>query len=169
MKRPTLTRRSASTTPESGQAVVEFALILLPLMIIVVGIIQFGIALNYWLDLNRLSNQGARWAVVNAYPDCGLPSTDNDPNTISCGGTTSLQQYIACGRLPGALRPTVSISFPNGSSDVGNPVRVTISTPYTFRAIVKLGTITLSARTEMRLEQEPGRYTAGTYNGASCP
>ena len=33
---------------------VEFALILFPLLILVVGIIQFGIGLNYWLDLNRL-------------------------------------------------------------------------------------------------------------------
>ena len=37
---------------ESGQATVEFALILFPLLILVVGIIQFGIALNYWLDMN---------------------------------------------------------------------------------------------------------------------
>ena len=29
--------------PESGQAMVEFALILIPLLILVVGIIQFGI------------------------------------------------------------------------------------------------------------------------------
>ena len=36
---------------ESGQAMVEFALILFPLLIIVAGIIQFGIGLNYWLDM----------------------------------------------------------------------------------------------------------------------
>jgi len=145
---------------------VEFALILFPLLLLVVGIIQFGIALNYWLDMNRLSNQGARWAVVNAYPDCGLPSTDNDPNTLSCGSTVSLQQYIACQRLPNALRPNVTISFPNGSSEVGDPVSVRISSPYTFSAIVPIGTITLSARTEMRIEQKPARYDAGT---ATCP
>ena len=50
---------------ESGQAMVEFALILFPLLLLVVGIIQFGIALNYWLDMQRIANQGARWAVVN--------------------------------------------------------------------------------------------------------
>ena len=53
---------------------VEFALILFPLLILVVGIIQFGIALNYWLDMNRLANQGARWAAVNGWPNC--PRTD---------------------------------------------------------------------------------------------
>ena len=39
---------------------VEFALILFPLLLIVAGIIQFGIGLNYWLDMQRIANQGAR-------------------------------------------------------------------------------------------------------------
>ena len=61
-------RQLAAVRIESGQAMVEFALILVPLLIIVVGIIQFGIGLNYWLDMNRLANQGARWAVVELRP-----------------------------------------------------------------------------------------------------
>ena len=62
---------------------VEFALILFPLLILVVGIIQFGIGLNYWLDMNRLANQGARWAVVNGWPNC--------PNAqaTACNATTA--------------------------------------------------------------------------------
>src|SRR5262249_5014610 len=107
---------------ESGQAMVEFALILIPLLIVVVGIIQFGIGLNYWLDMNRLSNQGARWAVVNGYPGC------NDSINTGCG--TSLQQYISCQRLPSALKPTVDISFPDGPNTYGNPVKVTVTSPY---------------------------------------
>jgi TadE-like protein len=155
---------------ESGQATVEFALILIPLLILVVGIIQFGIGLNYWLDMNRLSNQGARWAVVNGYPGCGVPTPTTDPNTLSCGGTVSLQQYIACQRLPKALNPSVTISFPSGSTanKVGDPVQVSVSSPYTFRAIMKLGTIQLSARTTMRLEQDAKRYQANP-TPANCP
>ena len=61
---------------ESGQAMVEFALILFPLLIVVTGIIQFGIGLNYWLDMNRVANQGARWATVNNWPaQCPRPTT----------------------------------------------------------------------------------------------
>ena len=61
------TRRAhgrAERSRERGQALVEFALIVPLFLIIVVGIIQFGVGLNYWLDLNRIANQGARWAVV---------------------------------------------------------------------------------------------------------
>jgi len=164
-----LAARRHRQDPESGQATTEFALILIPLMIIVVGIIQFGIGLNYWLDMNRLSNQGARWAVVNAYPGCGIPSTAGNPNTLSCGGTVSLQRYIACQRLPGALKPTVNITFPDGANTFGNSVKVDVSSPYTFRAIMKLGTITLAARTTMRIEQDAARYTSGSFTPTTCP
>ena len=66
-------RANASRAPrraerESGQALVEFALILPLFLLIVVGIIQFGVALNFWLDMQRIANQGARWAVVDRYP-----------------------------------------------------------------------------------------------------
>ena len=152
---------------ESGQATVEFALILFPLLILVVGIIQFGIALNFWLDLNRLSNQGARWAVVNAYPGCTDTSANNDQ--VACGTTTTLQRYIACQRLPGALKPTVDISFPGGAGTVGNPVQVQLTSPYTFRAIMKLGTITLAAKTTMRIERNAVRYSAGSFTPTTCP
>ena len=50
--------------PESGQATTEFALLLPVFLILVVGIINFGIGLNFWLDMQRIANQGARWAVV---------------------------------------------------------------------------------------------------------
>ena len=53
---------------ESGQALVEFALILPLFIVLVVGIIQFGVGLNYWLDMQRIANQGARWGVVNQFP-----------------------------------------------------------------------------------------------------
>jgi Flp pilus assembly protein TadG len=167
VKAPDATPARPRRDRESGQAMVEFALILFPLLILVVGVVQFGIGLNYWLDMNRLSNQGARWAVVNSYPGCSR----TQPNTVSCGTTTSLQSYIACQRLPGALKPTVTISFPSGSTanKIGDPVKVEVSSPFTFRAIMNLGTITLKARATMRIEQDAVRYTAGSYTPTTCP
>src|SRR5918992_2099973 len=62
------TQPRVDSSRERGQALVEFALILPLFLILVVGLIQFGVGLNFWLDLNRLANQGARWAVVNCNP-----------------------------------------------------------------------------------------------------
>ncbi len=148
---------------ESGQAMVEFALILFPLLILVAGVIQFGIGLNYWLDMNRLANQGARWAVVNAYPGC--PRTGPD---APCNPT--LQQYIACQPSADALKPSVFISFPSGSTenDVGDPVEVRLMNPFRLVPILGIGTINLQARATMRLEQNAGRY-ASNATGVTCP
>ena len=109
---------------EDGQAMVEFALILLPLLLIVAGIIQFGIALNYWLDMQRAANQGARYAAVNNWPpDCPRGSAVG-----SCGdwqGTPAktLQQYIIDHAIADGLQDSVvvEICYPNTSQLIGDP------------------------------------------------
>ena len=45
---------------ERGQATVEFAIVLPLVLLILVGLIEFGKAFNYWLSLNHLANEGAR-------------------------------------------------------------------------------------------------------------
>jgi len=143
---------------ESGQAMVEFALILIPLLILVVGIIQFGIGLNYWLDMNRLSNQGARWAVVNGWPNCPRTQLTTCTNA-TVGPSNSLPTYLKSEATSRGLQSSVVVSVcypedgdPSPNGEVGDPVKVQVDSPYTFRAIMKLGTINLSARTTMRLE-----------------
>jgi len=145
---------------ERGQVLVEFALLLPLFLMIVVGIIQFAIALNFWLDMQRIANQGARWAVVNEYPGC--PRTG--PNTPTC--TPTLQNYLASQKVAQGENLTVRICFPLGSGTVGNPVKVKISQPLSFMRIVSAFTpdrilsFTLRAEATMRLEQNAGRYAA---------
>jgi Flp pilus assembly protein TadG len=50
---------------ESGQALVEFALVLPLLMLIVVGIIDFGFAFNQWNTAQNAAREGARIAAVS--------------------------------------------------------------------------------------------------------
>jgi Flp pilus assembly protein TadG len=149
---------------------VEFALILIPLLILVVGIIQFGIGLNYWLDMNRLANQGARWAVVNGWPNC--PRTQTSACTAANpGASNSLPVYLKSQAASQGLQSSVAVSVcypvpgvgdpPAGS--VGSPVRVQLDSPYRFRFIMKLPTINLHARATMRIETDkPFNHLQGT-------
>jgi Flp pilus assembly protein TadG len=157
----TLRRRQNS---ESGQATTEFALLLLPLLLIVVGIIQFGIALNFWLDEQRIANQGARWAIVNAWPGCANTAPANSctatPACTSAPTNTTLANYLKCQAISQGLRDSVKVSicYPDdgdasNNGRVGSPVRVSVDTPFSFVPIMELGTITLTARATMRLEQ----------------
>jgi Flp pilus assembly protein TadG len=151
---------------ESGQATVEFALILLPMLLLVSGIIWFGIGLNYWLDMQRVANQGARWAVVNSWPGCSRTQAYNTCTaTPACTANpptnTTLANYLQCQAITTGLRSSVvvSICYPNdgdpaNDGKIGSPVRVQLDSPFKFVPILNLGTIDLKSKVTMRLEQE---------------
>lgn len=50
-----------------GQALVEFALVLMPIMLILVGIIQFGLLLGANVALTNAAREGARAATIYVY------------------------------------------------------------------------------------------------------
>ena len=135
---------------ERGQAMVEFAIIAPLFIMLVAGIIQFGVVLNFWLDMQRISNQGARWAVVDGYPGC--------PRTGPPGCTPTLQVYLEDQAISNGLNPCVDITFPNGNA-VGNPVKVRLESSFTLVPIVKVGTIDLGADATMRQEWKALHYS----------
>ncbi len=140
-----------------GQSLVEFALVLPLLLIMVFGIIDFGMGLRSYISLSSATREGARFAAVGnpagAYP------TD-------CDGSTSTS---AIGRVCVAMEgldlsdvQTVSVTYPNGQAP-GNEVLVTAE--YTYNFITPLGdlmgffsggtfpdTLSLESSTDMRLE-----------------
>ena len=148
---------------ESGQAMVEFALILFPLLLIVAGIIQFGIGLNYWLDMQRIANQGARWAAVNNWPpDCLRGSATGTCGSWPTTKAKTLQQYIIDAAVAGGLKQSVAVQicYPSGGTDdPGYPVRVRVTQPFDLLPILGVGSIHLRADATMRLEQDPTLVT----------
>jgi Flp pilus assembly protein TadG len=145
---------------ESGAALVEFALVLPILLAVLFGIADFGKAFNYWIDETHLANTGARWAVVNKNPGAGTGTLQqyirSQANTAEMrdGGTSS---------VPSALQ--VCITFPNGTSTVGDPVRVAVTMSYNWLPFlgnrIGVATTTMSGSATMRLEARPTNYSAG--------
>jgi Flp pilus assembly protein TadG len=159
--RSALRRVRAAARDARGVALVEFTLLLPVLAVLLFGMLDFGKAFNYWIDETHLANEGARWAVVNRNP--------------STSGQT-LQQYIRDqattnelrnGGTPSIANPLeVCISFPNGSSNVGDPVRVTVTTTYRWLGVLMaevpgLTDTTIRGAATMRLEVQPTNYSAG--------
>ena len=144
---------------EKGVALVEFALLLPVLALLLFGLLDFGKAFNYWIDETHLANEGARWAVVN-----------KNPNT---SGT--LQQYIRSQATTPELRDggtssvsgplSVCITFPSGTSNVGDPVNVTVETTYNWLGLIadriSVASSTIRGSATMRLEAQPTNFTAG--------
>ncbi len=136
---------------ERGQALVEFALIAPLFFMLVIGVIQFAVALNFWFDMNRLANQGARSAAVN----CG-PATGNQ-----CG--SNLVSYLTQQVISSGDNPSVEVCYvpptdpaPGGwTPSAGDAVRVRLKERYRLQSVVNLAKIDLTATATMRLEQDP--------------
>jgi Flp pilus assembly protein TadG len=139
---------------ESGVALVEFALVLPLLLLILIGMLDFGKIFNYWID------EAARYAVVNKNPSTGGGSLQSyiqqqaDTPELRNGGTSAIP-----------VGAQVCISFPNGTAKVGDPVEVTVSTDYHFIPFLgtKVGVASksISGSSIMRLESPPTNYAAG--------
>lgn len=63
---------------ELGQAMVEFAAVLLPIMLIIVGIIQFGLLFNAEVTLTNAAREGGRAGTIYVYT--GTDQATNDLN-----------------------------------------------------------------------------------------
>lgn len=74
--RPTIAV-SSDARPATGQSLVEFALVMLPLFVILLGIIQFGFVFNAYVTMTNASREGARLGSVYVY-DAGLSKAQND-------------------------------------------------------------------------------------------
>lgn len=51
---------------DEGAAAVEFALLLLPLTLIIVGVLIFGLIFHSYLEITHAAREGVRWAALRA-------------------------------------------------------------------------------------------------------
>lgn len=138
---------------ESGQAVVEFAMVVPLICVLILAIFHFGKVMNYWLDLNHVASEGARKAAVNTFASDGEYDAylRDRLETIELrdGGTTSIPNPA-----------TIAVCLTEGG-DVGDPVTVQVSADYSLPLIG--ATITLRGNATMRMEQ-----AADFAGGGAC-
>src|ERR687892_2421195 len=85
-----LTRRNGPR----GQAMVEFAVVLLPILLVIVGIIQFGLLLNANVTITNAAREGARAATIYVYTtDGGATRTTNDVDRCTAARTAATQAF----------------------------------------------------------------------------
>jgi Flp pilus assembly protein TadG len=106
---------------ERGAALLEMALTL-PLMLLVsIGIVEFGRAYQTWQVLTNAAREGARIAVL--------------PGTSDASVTTRVLTYLSDGQVTNSATATVNITRDNpiaiGTGTV-TASRVTVNYPFTF-------------------------------------
>jgi Flp pilus assembly protein TadG len=109
---------------DRGTALIEMAFTLPLLLLISVGIIEFGRAFQTWQILTNAAREGARVAVLPGYSDAMV--------------TSRVQQYVQAGVLDSTVVPTVTIqrtvavSYGTGSA-TGS--KVVVSFPFHFMVL----------------------------------
>lgn len=140
---------------QNGAVLVEFALVLPVLLLLLLGIFEFGRAFNYWIDENHLAEVAARWAAVDRNPGPGGSLQESvqlqaDTTELREGGTRSVEQPAQ-----------VCINF-LGEQKVGEPVEATVSVDFNWLPFIAektgIGTTELTGSATMRLEQAPSEY-----------
>jgi hypothetical protein len=145
-------RRRGCQFGQRGQALVEFALVL-PLLLIVLFIaVDFGVGLTRWISITNAAREGARLGAVGAAEGAIRQKTIDTSDGILNDGDIQVGFSDADG---------------NGGIDPGDSVVVDVS--YNYDLITPLGRfltvtfdpLTLSACSDMRVEQSTGQIIGG--------
>jgi TadE-like protein len=129
---------------EEGQALVEFALVLLPLVLILFGALEFGRAWNNKNTAVHLANEAARMAAVN---------------NVSC---SSLRSEATGDGLPAST----TIVIGSGTTTPQSPIVATVTVP--FGSSIPLISSILSAAGVSNLQGTATMRTEVPYAGGSC-
>jgi Flp pilus assembly protein TadG len=126
---------------QEGQAIVEFTLIASILIVLLLAIAQFGIIWSNYVSVTQAAREGARRAVVKG--------SEGQAAMISYADQGARQS--AANLKQASL--TVTTTAVNGTWNAGDPIKVTVSYPYSVNIVgwaVKSGALTSS--TTMRRE-----------------
>jgi hypothetical protein len=137
---------------QRGQALVETAIAVPLLLLLVLGIVDFGKAYNYQNDITHLANEAARYATVNACIDAGCTpietavKNDADTGDLRSGGGSI--------ESPGV---TIFICRPGGAADPTDPrIEAVATARYKFSVFVHTFIKRITAKATMYREQDPG-------------
>jgi Flp pilus assembly protein TadG len=146
---------------ERAQSLVEISIVIPMFLILVFGVIDFGMGLRSYISVAQATREGARFGVVGNAAGTFTTGGSGDCN----GSTTTTVVGKVCATLNGlklANVTSVSVSYPNGNTS-GNSVRVTATYDYKYitpiQRLVKFfsggnigSSIPITSTTDMRIE-----------------
>lgn len=169
-----LARRRILNRSDRAQSLVEFALIVPILLILVFGIIDFGMGLRAYISLSSATREGARFAIVG-----NAPGTFAAGGTGECNGSTGTTAVgRVCQTISGlnlanlqdvniqvcdTAAPPVCSAATTSNMASGESIHVTANYQYHYITPVKAlinffsagalsSSLTISSTTDMRIE-----------------
>ena len=135
---------------ERGASAVEFALVVIPLLMIIAGIVNFGFVFAQQLALDNSVRAGARAGVVN---------TGNDPVTVTTNqwNSTVLAKSQTSGftvTYPGGVGSTCKGSTFGQSMVVKGTVTSSFMIPWPLPGSIVPKSVTLTSQAEFQCEYQ---------------
>ena len=145
-------RGAGCQSGQRGQALVEFALMLPLLLIVLFIVVDFGVGLTRWIAITNAAREGARLGAVGA-----------DEAAIRQKAIDTSDGILSSGDVQ------VDFLDADGSGDIGPGDSVVVDVDYYYSLITPLGRfltvtfdpLTLSACSDMRVEQSTGQTVGG--------
>jgi len=136
---------------------VEVAFLIPVFMILVFGIIDFGLGIRTYISLTNATREGARFAAVGNPPGSYPSECDGTTTTTVVGRVCVVSEGVNRAHISG-----VTVEYPDGEAAGSS---VIVSATYTYHYVTPLGdmisfftggalteTLQLSTSTDMRLE-----------------
>jgi hypothetical protein len=132
-------RLRVAAKSESGQAMIEMTLVIVPLLLLVFGMASFGLALNSWIDETHLTSAAARFLAVNQKP-----------------GGESVEAWVKTHGDNAQIREHATVTYCSPTSQVGEYVEVKLTYPQPLLQILGLGpNVNVTSTAQMRIEIPP--------------
>jgi Flp pilus assembly protein TadG len=138
---------------QSGQSLVELAVAVPIFLVIVMGIVDFGIGLKTWIQVTNAAREAARYGAIH----CSAGSIDGTP-------VINLVEQRAVDTATGLTFEAGDITVSSNCDKGHSTESVTVDIDYRYKLISPLGglmsmlggdissTITLSSSADMRME-----------------
>jgi len=131
---------------QKGVAAVEFAIILLPLVLLIFGAIEFTTALYDKAVITNASREGARVGIVY-----------DDPRRSNSDIIDAISRYCSDNMISLGGDSDISTQIIRGGDTAGDPLTVRVTYTYNFLVLPNFITslapgITMEAETVMRME-----------------
>ena len=130
-------QRGKRLTSECGAAAVEFALVVPILLLLLVGIIEFGRVYNAQIELTAAARQGVRVMAIQNSPSAARTATEQAAPSLNPSLTDSQVAIVSSPINTGLCTP-------------GSTVTVTATYPLTFLTGMFGTTITLTGKSVMK-------------------
>lgn len=157
-KLPLSTRTSAMTEPpktgQSGQAPVEFAFIMVFLVVFLLSFLEITALLYTYSVLADSAKEGVRFGVVHGTSSLTCNGPGGAAGVTCDGGATGVKTAVttyASSSLHSTAAMTVTPSYPDGTSTPSSRVRVVVSYPYEPFFGLGWPTVTVNAASEGRI------------------